>query len=171
MSKGLNYLTTKVVALPLSGATSLTAPKVSEFTGVTAKTLDTYMLPTSKLPGRGADKVVNEMGIDESVDVEAITGSAATGWFIDFFYDYTASTGAVSATDLRTVFTASGLTWALLVRTGKPFSTALAVGDVVDVYSVASGGVQPLRDFQGYFKGKVEFHNMGALNEQVTMVT
>lgn len=171
MAKGLNYLTTKVVVLPLATPASLTAPKVSEFTGGTAKTLDPYMLPSSKLPARGADKVVTEMGIDESVDVEAITGSAATGWFIDFFYDYVAATGAVSATDLRTVFTTPGLTWAMLVRVGKPFGTALAVGDTVDVYSVSSGGVQTIRDFQGYFKGKVELHNMGALNESVTMVT
>jgi len=168
MSKGLNFLTTVVAILPPEDVTSLTTPSVADW--ATSVPLDQFMLATSQLPAHGADKTVTEMGIDESVDVAAITGSSSDGWHLDMFFDYNPSTLLPSTTDFRTVFTDPNMPWVLLVRTGLPFDTALAIGQKVDLYQVASGATQKNRSFEGYHKGTIQLHNMGPMYEDRTLV-
>jgi hypothetical protein len=174
MSKGAIYLTTKVLIAPLSGITSLTAPKLTEWGSGVATTIDIspQLLPTTKLPSYGADKTKSQMSITEGIDVTALVGSEASGWHIDWFHDYNPTTGKPATTDLRTtLFSTPSKQFAILIRNNIPWQTVLTVGDVVDVYQVTTGQVQEGRDFEEAFYSAVnQLHNLGALNERVVVV-
>lgn len=170
MAKGLNFLTTKVYLTPLASMTSLSVPKIADITGTGGVDISAQLLKDTKLPVYGDDKTVTEMSITEGEDIEAIAGYTTTGWSLTWFHDYT-SAGALSSTDLTTVFTTPGAQFALTYRLGLPFSTALAVGQKVHVWPVSVGITQEILSFDGYFKARNNLHNLGGSTHNVALVT
>lgn len=167
MSKVLDYRTTKVQLVPLATLTSVSAPSLALVTGVGAFDISQQILPTSKLPAYGADKTVTEGAITDGEDIVAIIGGSYGGE-LDMFHDFT--TGAVfSSTDLTTIFTGPGLQWAVVIRSGLPWDTALAAAQKVSVYPVSSGRVQEMRSFNGYLKAKIALYPLGGAKENVAL--
>lgn len=170
MSKGLNFRTTKVYITPLASMTSLSSPKIADITGTGGVDISAQLLKETKLPVYGDDKTVVEMGITDGEDIEALAGISTSGWNLTWFHDFT-SGGALSSTDLTTVFTTPGALFALTYRIGLPFDTALAVGQKVHVWPVSVGITQEILNFEGYFKAKNNLHNVGGSTHNVALVS
>lgn len=167
MSKGLNFRTTKVQLVPLSTLSSLTAPSTAQVIATGTFDISSQLLGTTQLPGYGEDRTVSESSITDGEDIVAITGSTVAG-HLDMFHDFT-SGAALSTTDLTTIFTTPGLQWAVVVRIGLPWDTAFAAAQKVSVYPMSSGRVQEVRNFEGYFKARVNLYNLGGAKENVAL--
>ena len=143
-----------------TGLTTPSAPKISELSAGTVKALSPYVVTTTTINPSASD-TVSEKGITDTTNAVVMTIGNFEGTLV-LFRDFT--TGAPSANDPLSIFTGSGVVGWVVRRLGKPASTALAVGDKVDVFLVmadnpqASGGAN-----DGYLKLTVPLSQQGQM--------
>jgi hypothetical protein len=114
----------------VAGLTTPSGPKVTEATAVGVKAISPFVVTTTDINPDASD-TVNERAVTDTSNAVVPTIGNYHGT-LNLFRDFTAGVPTASV-DLAAVFTKGAYGW-ILRRLGKPASTALTVGDIVDVF-------------------------------------
>lgn len=143
-----------------TGLTTPSSPKVTELVAGTTKALSAYTLTTTALNPTGSD-TVSEKGIADVVNIVVPIIGNFEGQLV-LFRDFTA--GAPSASDVMSIFTASGQVGWIVRRIGLASTTAWAVGQKVDVFKVMTDNPQQTGgQTDGYLKLTVPLFQQGVM--------
>jgi len=129
-----------------------------------AKDLSDNILKSSyTLGSTGADKV-NEPSLAATTN-SSVPGMSNYNGDMEFFRYLDGTGKSAPAEDLPfTIFTGKGIRVWLVERKGPPSSTALAVGDICDVYEVLTDDPRPPKDYASYLKFGQLFHVQNVWN-------
>lgn len=117
-----------------TGITNVLAPTTTQLNAGTSIDITCLLLSTYEVRADGSD-TTNERAVCETANVVAPTVQNYTGT-LPLFRQFDDTTNAPEADDALNVFTFGAVGW-FVRRIGKPYSTAWAAGDVVDVYKFA----------------------------------
>lgn len=150
----------------VAGLTTPNGPKLTELSAAAAKHISPYVVTTTSVNPTSSDTVSERAVTDVSNAVVPTIGNYEGA--LTLFRDYT--DGEPSAVDLAGTFTSRAVGW-IVRRLGKPAATALAVGDVVDVFlfmvdAVAKTGGQG----EGYLKLNVTLLQQGQFATDVVVI-
>lgn len=132
------------------------------------KDLGPYLTTGYKVGMEDSD-TVSEKSITETAEIQVPTIQKYSG-MLELFRDFT--TGVPSASDFTAYFAGANETGYIVRRTGKPSSTAFAVGDELEVYKFVAdpphltGGTG-----SGYVKGTVKLLPQGVFALKAVSVT
>jgi hypothetical protein len=148
-----------------TGITNVAAPTVAQLNAgvdITCLLLSTYEVMAD------ASDTTNERAVCETANVVAPTIQNYKGNLI-LFRQYDDITGVPESDDTLAIFVFGAVGW-FVRRIGKPYTTAWATGDKVDVYKFMidtpqiAGGTG-----EGYLKGTVPLLQQGTFNINATV--
>ena len=120
-----------------AGIVSVVAPKLTELTATAAKNISEFVTTATRVMP-SASETVNERSITDTANVVVPTIGNYEGNLV-LFRDFAA--GVPTDDDLLELFTDRAVGF-ISRRVGKPAATALAVGDVLDIFKFMADNVQ-----------------------------
>ena len=145
-----------------TGITNVLAPTTTQLNAGTSIDITCLLLATYEVRADGSD-TTNERAVCETANVVAATVQNYMG-NLPLFRQFDDTTNAPEADDALNMFTFGQVGW-FVRRIGKPYSTAWAAGDVVDVYKFAvdtpqvQGGTG-----EGYIKATIPLLQQGVFS-------
>lgn len=151
----------------VAGLTTPAGPKLTELSVSGAKAISPFVVTTTDINPDDSD-TVNERSVTDTSNAVVPTIGNYHGT-LNLFRDFTAGV-PTSSVDLAETFTKGSYGW-ITRRLGKPASTALAVGDILDVFlflvdKVAKTGGQG----DGYLKLNVTLLQQGQYNTDTVVI-
>lgn len=145
-----------------TGITNVLAPTVAQLNAGTSIDITCLLLATYEVRADGSD-TTNERAVCETANVVAATVQNYMGNLI-LFRQFDDTTNALETDDALNIFSFGAVGW-FVRRIGKPYSSAWAAGDVVDVYKFAvdtpqvQGGTG-----EGYIKATIPLLQQGTFS-------
>lgn len=145
-----------------AGITNVLAPTTAQLNAGTSIDITCLLLSTYEVMADASD-TTNERAVCETANVVAPTIQNYKG-NLPLFRQYDDVTNLPESDDTLNIFTFGAIGW-FVRRLGKPFSSAWAVGDVVDVYKFmcdvpqVAGGTG-----EGYLKATVPLLQQGTFS-------
>lgn len=158
MPRSLAIGAVKVTVLTTAPATPGVLSLATDLASPNAKDVSDNILKSSyNLGATGADKV-NEPSLASTTN-SSVPGMSNYNGDIEFFRYLDPDGKSVPTEDVPfTLFTGKGIRVWIVERKGPPASTALAVGDEVDIYEVLTDDPRPPKDYASYLKFGQMFH-------------